>query len=70
MTFVNVMADECNAQGSTSPQIPKRNLQIHKDLIAAFIGNEVIPKSGDILTVGGKHYKNIRLADGVKIESL
>lgn len=70
MTFVNVMAEECNAQGGTSPQVPQRNLQIHKDLIAAFVGNEVIPKTGEILTIGGKHYKNIRLAAGVKIESL
>ena len=71
MTFVNVLADECNPQGATSPQVPKRNFQLHKDLIAAFIGNEVVPKGGEILSIGGKHYKNIRLADNnVKIENL
>lgn len=73
MTFVTVTATETNSQGTASQgagNVPV-TLRLHKDLIGAITqGNQVLPRSGTILNVGGKFYINVRISGNVNWDNL
>lgn len=70
MTFIQVTAQQCNAQGDINQGTPPSNLRLHKDLIAIINGQEVYLKGGDILNVGERYYTNFRLAAGTNVDEL
>lgn len=67
MNFIKVTADPCNSQGTTSGKGPRVEFHLNSDLIGAIRNSEIYLKNGNILSIGGNFYTNIRLGPGVKI---
>ena len=61
MEFVNVKAQPCNSQGLTSKQQLPVEFRISEDLIAAYQGDIVHLKGGDVLNLGGHFYRDFRI---------
>ena len=70
MNFISVTAQQCNPQGITNQGTPPTELRINKDLIGAIRGNEILLKGGNIIALGGSHWTNFRLGNGVNVNSL
>jgi len=67
MSFIKVIANQCNQQGITDPHQPPAELHLNIDVIGAFQGNTILLKGGEIINLGGKLYKDFRLAQGTKL---
>ena len=70
MSFIKVTANQCNQQGNTDPHQPPTELHLNTDLIGAFQGDTILLKGGEIINLGGRLYKNFRLAQGAKIPTV
>lgn len=71
MQFIPVTADQTNSQGTVGQShAPRVSFRINSDLVGAIKGTDVLLKGGNILSIGGNYYTNIRLAENVKVESL
>lgn len=73
MTFITVTATQTNSQGiapAGAGNVPV-TLRIHKDLIGAISqSNEILPRGGTILNVGGKFYIDVRILGNVNWDTL
>ena len=61
MEFVNVTAQPCNSQGITSQQQRRAEVKISEDLIAAYSGDTIYLKGGDVLNLGGKYFCDLKV---------
>jgi hypothetical protein len=64
--FIKVKATPCNNQGTTDQRMSSIELQINVDLIGAISSTKVLLKGGNILSIGGSYYTNLKIVDKIE----
>jgi len=70
MEFIRVMAVPCTPEGDTQNEVSRVELKLNPDLVGAIQDNNVLTKQGRVLHIGGRHFKDIQIADPWKVKVL
>ncbi len=70
MRFIEVLGIQCNSQGLTRGASVEERFYLNLDLVAGIEDSFIRLKGGDLLIMGGKYFKDIRIANNSDLQKL